>query len=614
MGRSDHSRPWPAATPRRPLLSCALQELPAASVFPVPRDLRWGGGARVVGPVRAAHEPALPAQGYELHSGPDGPHLAFADEGGRRYGEQTVAQLTAGDGTLPEVHIRDWPDVAVRGFMLDISRDRVPTRATLERLVSLLAIARYNHLELYVEHTFASTGNEAVWRDASPLTGDDLQWLDDRCAAAGIELSVNQNCFGHFGRWLAHDAYRDRAECPDGIALEGGVRFPPTVLEPTGANADFAEDLVRQQLAHVRSRRVNIGCDETFELGRGRSAARAAEVGVVGVYLEHLQRIARPLLEDGCSLLVWGDVVGHHPERVAHLPAGDVTALVWGYEAPGAAVPDAPPRLAAVLRDLGIDLAGPTDFGTLIAPFVDAGVPFWVAPGTSSWNSLVGRLDNARANLLDAARVAGASGAGGYLVTDWGDNGHHQPPSVSDPPLLYGGAVSWCAATNANLDLSAVVSRYAADDPTGIVGSALETIGSIASRTGLVARNLSPIFAALFPRQAHLTSGHADPDRVAEVTAMLEQARDDLTRAEPGAADGATILAELDVAIGLARHGAVRLGASVGGPNPGPVAMRAELAELIGRYREAWLLRSRPGGLDDSVRHLERTLRTYDTA
>jgi hypothetical protein len=42
----------------------------------------------------------------------------------------------------------------------------------------------------------------------------------------------------------------------------------------------------------VRSRRVNIGCDETFELGRGASAARAAEIGAAGVYLEHLARIA----------------------------------------------------------------------------------------------------------------------------------------------------------------------------------------------------------------------------------------------------------------------------------------------------------------------------------
>ena len=128
-----------------------------------------------------------------------------------------MTQLRGDDGALPAVHIRDWPDIEVRGAMLDVSRDRVPTRATLERLVGILAAARYNHLQLYVEHTFAYRDHEEVWRHASPLTVDDMRWLDDLCAAHGIELVTNQNCFGHMGRWLSHDGYRQRAECPDGI-------------------------------------------------------------------------------------------------------------------------------------------------------------------------------------------------------------------------------------------------------------------------------------------------------------------------------------------------------------------------------------------------------------
>ena len=37
-----------------------------------------------------------------------------------------------------------------------------------------------------------------------------------------------------------------------------------------------------------------------------------------------------------------------------------------------------------------------------------------------------------------------------------------------------------------------------------------------------------------------------------------------------------------------------------------------DLRGLVGGFREAWLDRSRPGGLADSTAHLERTLRSYD--
>ncbi len=148
-------------------------------------------------------------------------------------------------------------------------------------------------------------------------------------------------------------------------------------------------------------------------------------------------------------------------------------------------------------------------------------------------------------------------------------------------------------------------------DATGTVGRVLEDIGAVHGRTGAVVRNASPLCAALFPHHGLMVGGPADPDAVTEVIATLDRVRDSLGAARPVAGDGATVVAELEVAIGLARHGALRMRAKAGGPDPGPVAMRADLAPLIDAYREVWLARSRPGGLPDSVAHLERTLASY---
>ncbi len=99
-----------------------------------------------------------------------------------------------------------------------------------------------------------------------------------------------------------------------------------------------------------------------------------------------------------------------------------------------------------------------------------------MCPGTSSWNSFVGRIDNALGNLADAAEVGRAHGSRGYLIADWGDNGHLQPPSVSFGPILYGGAVSWCLDSNRDLDLTEALSTHVFGDRTGGVADAAKKV------------------------------------------------------------------------------------------------------------------------------------------
>lgn len=588
--------------------------MPIPLLFPRPRSFDSYDPSLVVdAPVPAmSHDASLPQQGYVLDVVADGARLAYADDAGRHYGEATIAQLRRDDGSLPGVHVVDSPDFADRGFMLDVSRDRVPTRATLERLVGRLAICRYNQLQLYVEHTFAHPGHEVVWADASPITPDDLTWLDAQCAAVGIELVVNQNTFGHFERWLAHPGYRSRAECPEGFEIVPGFRMPPSVLAPTPDNAAFATALVRAQLAHVTSRTVNVGCDETFELGHGVSAARAAADGLAAVYAEHLHRIVDPLVDEGVRVQFWGDVARTHPAILDTFPTGRCTPLVWNYDAPDVVRPDLPGELRAILARIGVDPHAPTDFATILEPFVAAGHPFWVVPGTSTWQSFVGRLRNARSNLTDAAVAGLAAGATGYLVTDWGDSGHHQPPAVSLPPLAYGGALAWCAEANRSLDVAAAVDTHLVDDTAGLLGDALDRVGAVCDQTGVVAGNASPLFQAVVPSSTIFASGEPDADAVADVIATLDAARADLPTARAACGDGAELVEGLDVAIGLARHGARRLEARARGERLDPRAAAAELTGLIEQYRTAWLAVSRPGGLAESVGRLEARVERYE--
>lgn len=66
-----------------------------------------------------------------------------------------------------------------------------------------------------------------------------------------------------------------------------------------------------------------------------------------------------------------------------------------------------------------------------------------------SWNSLIGRTENAIENLRNAAREGSKHGAEGYLITDWGDhfrdlpNADRRLRSLSDASYKLSGIYGW---------------------------------------------------------------------------------------------------------------------------------------------------------------------------
>ncbi len=321
---------------------------------------------------------------------------------------------------VPAVEIEDRPDFPVRGAMLDVSRNRVPRMAYLERLVDRLAEWKINHLQLYVEHTYAYADHEDVWRDASPFTAEEIRRLDASCRERFIELAPNQNSFGHFHRWLVHDRYRPLAEVPEGFQHPFSIDPEPFSLCATDPRVpELLAGLYDELLPQFGSRRFNVGLDETFDLGRGRSAEACEERGKPAVYLDFLRRVHRMVTDRGRQMLFWGDIILRYPELVDQVPE-DAVALCWGYEA------DHP-------------------FEDQCARLAASGREFWVCPGTSSWHSFGGRLQNAVGNLALAAIAGSEASAQGLLITDWGDHGHLQPPAIAELPLSIGAGFAWSA-------------------------------------------------------------------------------------------------------------------------------------------------------------------------
>ena len=398
---------------------------------------------------------------------------------------------------------------AVRSYMLDISRDKVPSMGTLKQLVEILEKFNYNQLQLYTEHTFAYSKHESVWKDASPMTAQEIRELDLFCAMHGIDLVPNQNSFGHLERWLVKPEYNHLAELPHGGAPLpwGGFKKDPTTLCPTDpASLEFLAGLYDELLPNFESRLFNIGCDETFDLlGEGRSAAAVKEKGEGRVYLDFLLKVAELVRKRGKRPMFWGDVILRHPELVPELPK-DLIALDWGYE-------------------------GNHPFMDEAAKFAAAGLDFYVCPGTSSWNSLAGRVENMRENMIAAERAGHLHGAKGFMVTDWGDGGHWQPLAASLPGLILGGNLAYSGASAAKMDLEDALNAV-----MGVpLGGTLLRLGTLYLRGGALRANASELFRILANDRGYSRHPGLTDHILTEISAIAEGCRHDAARFAGGA-------------------------------------------------------------------------------
>ncbi len=517
-------------------------------------------------------DPALPAQGYRLHITPRQIALDGADAAGLFYGAMTLRQLVRQfRDALPACRIEDHPDFATRGVMLDISRDKVPTMDTLFRLVEELAEWKINRLELYTEHTFAYRNHRAVWEHASPMTAEEVRELDAFCAERFIELVPNQNCFGHLHRWLEKEPYRDLAECPDGFMTPWGERRDgPFSLNPLDSRSiALVEELLAELLPNFRSRNVNVGCDETFDLGQGKSREACEALGKGRVYLDFLLKIHAAATRHGRTMNFWGDIILNHPELIEELPR-DVVPLVWGYEAEH-------------------------PFAAQCARFAEAGLPFLVCPGTSTWNSVLGRTDNALANIENAAENGLATGARGMLITSWGDNGHWQPYAADLLPLAAGAARAWCLETNREADLAAQLDVQVYRDEARVYGRLARELGLVYRELDHPIHNASALFRLISQRDIADLQSAIGQERLRAARERLRALRAELASARSLRDDADIVRAEWDVACALAECGLAR-----------GLDERADWASVLDAYRAQWLARNRPGGLSDSVATLEK--------
>jgi hypothetical protein len=336
------------------------------------------------------------------------------------YGLKTLKQLIIKyKNKLPSIKIQDEPAFINRGWMLDISRGKVPKLEYLMEIVDLAADFKVNQIQLYMEHTFAFDFTSEINVGKDGLTAEDILLLDAYCEEQMIQLVPCIATLGHLYEILKSDSYQQLCEYEDypNEPYDWMKRqLHHTIDCRNPKSIEFIKRVLENFVPLFRSPIVNICGDETFDIGKGKNKEWAEQVGSTRLYVEFIKKVMAIVEGMGKKVMFFGDMIIRRPDYLLELPK-DVICMNWNYE------PDV------------------TEEDTFT--FKQAGVSQYVCPGTVGWNRALNDYEGAFQNITKLIRYGCKYGADGVLTTDWGDFGHINCLSTSLPGLILGATMSW---------------------------------------------------------------------------------------------------------------------------------------------------------------------------
>ncbi len=347
-------------------------------------------------------------EAYRLKITPGGGEIEAISSAGLYYAVQTLRQLVEGDGcgALPEVEIHDWPALAYRGTMVDMSHGALPTENEVKRQIDFLARWKANQYYIYSEG--------AIELDGYPLLNPEGRFSKEqirRIIAYGRERHVDVipflELYGHL-----HDLLR--------IELYSGLGAFPHSVELDPANPDamrLLADWAGQILDLFPSPFVHVGFDETWRIED--VAKKRGNTTPAALFVEQLGNVAKLFSQHGKTVMAWADVMVKYPDTIDRLPQG-LIPVAWAYEAQ-------------------------PDIKKWLDPLVARHLPHFIQSGIANWEQIALNFDMTFSNIDNFLAAGRRSGALGMINSVWTDSAQTLL-RLTWPAMAYGAAAPWQSA------------------------------------------------------------------------------------------------------------------------------------------------------------------------
>ncbi len=320
---------------------------------------------------------------------------------------------------LPDGESVIHPEYTKFGFQIDCSRNAVPRVDMIKQLICILALAGYNYLQLYTEDTYELPGEPYFGYMRGRYTVEELKEIFAFAEMFGMEMVPCIQTLAHLKNLANFIKYYDHMDIDDILLVDD----------------DRTYQLIRKMLSfwldNFGSRRINIGLDEAFRLGRGKYVDRYGYLPKDEVYIRHLKKVFTICKEMGIQPEFWADgfdEIDLPTEELRKLFDGTQTPVFWNYTCMES---EYYRKKLLWLKEF----AGQVVFA--------GGCAKWY--GFAPLNALSIAADDV------ALPIAKECEVDNILMTTWGDNGDECSVFATIPSIWH--AAEWAYSTDVNTDV-----------------------------------------------------------------------------------------------------------------------------------------------------------------
>lgn len=182
------------------------------------------------------------------------------------------------------------------GCMVDASRGGVMTVDAIKRYLDYMAVMGYNMIMMYTEDTYTVPERDYFGYMRGKYSPDELRECDDYANGYGIEMIPCIQLYGHMERYL---------RWPEASNVKDTDKV---LLADEEETYKFIDQMIRAASAPFRSKRIHIGMDEAWDMGRGQYLNRNGYVPRFDIFNRHMARIIEITNKYGLKPMMWSDM------------------------------------------------------------------------------------------------------------------------------------------------------------------------------------------------------------------------------------------------------------------------------------------------------------------
>jgi hexosaminidase len=348
----------------------ALSSDGAGSALPVP-DEKAGPGSR---------------ESYQISVTQSKITIKAKADAGVFYALQTLQQMVKNDkdgSYVNAAEIEDYPVMAYRGVMMDLSHGGLLTEAEIRNQIDFLARWKMNQYYFYNEVSIEMKGYPLINYNAC-YTQEQVKRIVAYGRKKHIDVIPFVEFYGHLHELIRIEKYASLGIGKYGHDLDPRVPEVQTILK----------DWIGQYATMFPTPFIHIGFDETWETERLKK--QDAAIQPKELYLKQLNFVAETVRSHGKKVMVWTDISNNYPDIISQFPR-DILPVLWEYSDES------------------------TSLNKWLVPVRKENLPFFVQSAVDSWGNVYPAAKYSFDNMDICLKACRDEKAIGYITSVWTD-------------------------------------------------------------------------------------------------------------------------------------------------------------------------------------------------